>query len=105
MSDKINVINPNQLDTNAYKNQFTSCIILSHDNKVILQKRGNDFYTYPGYLRAFGGKIKAAESPLETIIRELKEELDIEVSASELIFISAYTEEIPQHEDLVYGYF
>lgn len=105
MTDKIHIIELDKIDLSTYKNQYTSCIILSQDKKIILQKRGDDFYTYPGYLCAFGGKVEPNETPLETIIRELKEELDVDIPASELVFISAYTEEISKHNDLVYGYF
>lgn len=105
MSDKIHIIDIDQIDTSAYKRQYTSCIILSGDNKIILQERGDDFYTYPGYLCAFGGKVESDETPLNTITRELKEELDVDVPATELVFIAAYTEEISQHNDLIYGYF
>lgn len=105
MTDKIHIIDLDKINISTYKNQYTSCIILSGDNKIILQKRGNDFYTYPGYICAFGGRIESGEMPLETIIRELKEELDVDIPASELVFISAYTEEISKHNDLVYGYF
>ena len=53
----------------------------------------------------FWWKIESTENSLQAIIRELNEELDVEVPSSELIFISAYTEEISQHKDLIYGYF
>ena len=105
MFDKIHLIDIDQIDTADYKQQYTSCIILSWDNKITLQKRSDNFYTYPGYICAFGGKVEPYETPLETIVRELTEELDVDVPATELIFIAAYTEEISKHNNLIFGYF
>lgn len=54
---------------------FTGCIILSHDKRILLQKRLDDWQTRPGYLTTFGGLIEKGETPAQAIVRELFEEL------------------------------
>lgn len=53
---------------------------LEHEGKLLLLRRsGNEaFWAVPG------GKMEKDESPLQAVIRELKEEIDIDVVASEL---------------------
>ena len=58
-----------------------AAVLVDTDNRVLLARRpkGKDM----GGLWEFpGGKIKEGESPERAVIRELKEELDIDVTAS-----------------------
>lgn len=103
--DIIKEIDLSQINYSQFSGFFTGCIILTKNKKILLQKRGDDFYTYPGYLSTFGGKIEDNEQPIDAIIRELKEELEVNVYKDELIFLGAVTEKISGYTELIYEYF
>jgi len=88
-----------------FKNQFAGCIVVSQDNKILLQQRGHDWHTYPGYVSSFGGRIEQGESPIQALVRELNEELGAVVDESEVISLGAVTEEVTNHTELVFEYF
>ena len=99
---KIKVVNaPRNLNTASY----TSCIILTSEKKIMLQKRPASWSTYPNYISTFGGTIHAEETPLQAIIRELAEEVGAAVHPKDLVFLDAYTEELTQHKEIIFGYF
>ena len=84
---------------------YTSCVIINHNNRLLLQYRPPNWRTFPDYLCCFGGKVESNEMPNQTISREINEELGGKVKENELIFLVAYTEEITNHKDIVFGYF
>lgn len=104
------IINPTIIEINAketknyHGSSYTSCVIFNN-SKIVLQKRGANFYTFPDCISAFGGKVESNETPLDTIIRELKEELNIEVSEEQLTFVGVVTEKESNYKDLVYQYY
>ncbi len=57
--------------------------IIIHNNKVFATQRGygefKDMWEFPG------GKIEPEESPKDAIVREIREELDTEIEAGDLI--------------------
>lgn len=67
------------LGTKPRKDEFlkgASCIIFTHDNKILLEVRGKD--REAGNLLDFcSGRLDRDETPREAIIRELQEELGI----------------------------
>lgn len=84
---------------------FTGCIILSHDKRILLQKRPDDWQTRPRYLTTFGGRIEKGETPAQVIVRELHEELGAQIPQNELIELGAVTELCTGHTELVFEYF
>ena len=58
-----------------------SCFVLNQDNKVLIEKRANKGLT-PGKLDLCSGHVDSDEVPTQAIIRELKEELGIELDES-----------------------
>ena len=57
----------------------STCIIIDSDNKILLSTREHksdfsEYWEFPG------GKMKLNETPEECLIRELKEEINIDVS-------------------------
>lgn len=55
----------------------TTVIITTTDNRVLLQKRDeNPDIEYPGYYSLVSGYLEEEETPLDGIIRELKEEFE-----------------------------
>jgi 8-oxo-dGTP diphosphatase len=56
-------------------------VLIDLDNKLLITKKANDS-KYPGKWEFPGGKMNQGESPEYALIRELKEELSIDVPAS-----------------------
>ena len=93
------------IDLPHYEGCYTSCIILTQINQLILQKRGENWPSFPDFVSAFGGRVDVGEKPEEAMIRELHEELGAPISQEELIFLGAYTEKMTDYQDIVFGYF
>lgn len=70
--------------------QVALAIISNKDNEVLLQHRDNNAPTNPNKWGLWGGRIEEGETPLEAIVRELKEELDIDVSKDSLTPFNTY---------------
>lgn len=85
--------------------QLTSCIIMTFDNRILLQQRPGNWRTYPGYVCCFGGHVEKDEPPLQAICRELQEELGARVDEKDVIPLSCYSESITQFKEVVHGYF
>lgn len=72
--------------------QVALAIISNKYNEVLLRHRDSNAPTNPNKWGLWGGRIEEGETPLQAIIRELKEELDIEVNATSLAFFNTYKE-------------
>jgi len=60
----------------------TSALVSVKNNKILLVRvRDNTIWYFPG------GKIDDGETPLQTLIRELDEELNIQMQSSELKYL------------------
>lgn len=59
-------------------------LILINDNKVLVQKRKGS-KLWPGYYALPAGHIEEGENQYEALIREIKEELDIEIKLDDII--------------------
>lgn len=70
--------------------QVALAIISNKDNEVLLQHRDNNAPTNPNKWGLWGGRIEESETPLQAVIRELKEELDIDVSENSLTLFNTY---------------
>lgn len=102
---KIWRVDSNSADASKFKNQFAGCVILTHDNKILLQHRPENWNNYPGYQAEFGGHIEPGETPSQAIVRELKEELGARVNPDELVALGAVTEDMTNHSEIVYVFF
>ena len=62
-------------------NLVVACALINEYGKVLINERpkGKD---YAGYWEFPGGKVDEGETPEEAIIRELREEINIDVTAS-----------------------
>lgn len=105
MPGLVKLVNNSDINKSRYPQQFVGCLVLTQDNKILLQQRGRDWAFYPGYLCEFGGKIDKGEIPLKAIVRELKEELGAQALEVEIITLGAITEPMTKHNDLIYVFF
>lgn len=104
MENNVTVVElDNTLD--VFKNKYVGCVILTKDDKILLQQRPDNFSTYPGYLCEFGGKIEQGEEPQDALVREIKEELGAKLNLSDTISCGAITELMSEHSELIYTYF
>lgn len=104
-NNAIKQIDLSKIDVNKFPNQFVGCVILTKDKKILLQKRGDDWKNFPGYLAEFGGRIEPGETPMQALIRELNEELGANVKKSELVNFGAITELMSNHYELIHCFF
>jgi 8-oxo-dGTP diphosphatase len=80
------------------------CLVLSERGQIVLQQRDADSVTFPDCLATFGGGIDPGETPMETLIRELKEELGAEVKAEDVVRLGVLTEDVADG-DIEYVFF
>ena len=64
--------------------------ILSREGRLLITERPEG-KPYPGYWEFPGGKIEPAESGYDALVRELREELGIEVTSAHHCFDHIYT--------------
>ena len=65
-------------------------IIITHDHNIIAQKRSLDIVMNPDMIElSAGGAVNSGEEPLQAIMREVKEELGIDVRPSEVVYINS----------------
>lgn len=92
-------------DATMFSRSCVGCLILSRDGKIVLQLRDNDCQSFPGCLATFGGGIEHNESPIQALIRELREELGAEVKIPDVVSLGVLTESATNYKELVYVYF
>ncbi len=105
MTDLIREVDLQLIDEKAYQRRSVGCLVLSHDNQLVLQQRDNHTTHYPGALATFGGHIESGETALGALVRELGEELGAQVKVADIISLGAITEDVTGHRDLIYVYF
>lgn len=91
--------------TNKYHCQYVSAIVLTADNKILLQYRPKHWRTHPDFIATFGGRMEPGETPLQALQRELTEELGAEVKANAAVSLGAVTEAITNHTELIHLFF
>ena len=85
--------------------ECVSCLILTADHQILLQKRDDDCDRFPGYLAPFGGGIDAGESPTDAMIRELSEELGAKINKDELIILGEMIDQYEAYKERVHLFF
>lgn len=64
--------------------------IINKENKILIQKRSDKKRLQPNVWAMTGGSVILGEESKETIVREAKEELDININPDELKFITKF---------------
>ena len=67
-----------------------AAFIYTDTGKVILQKRKSNKATYAGVWSVTGGHVLAGENNEDAIIREIKEELNLEIKKEKVTFATTY---------------
>ena len=76
--------------------------IYNSHNQVLLQKRALVKNTFPGkWDVAVAGHITAGDSPLETVIREAREELGISLDETSIEFLGILPSKVNHSDDLI----
>lgn len=79
---------------NVHKNGFihaeVSAVIYTEDKRVLLQKRNSSKKTYAGAWSVTGGHVLSGEDNKDAIIREVKEELNLDVKNQDIEYIDTY---------------
>lgn len=105
MTESVRLVDLATVNEKSFKGRFVGCVVLTRDNKILLQQRPHDFVAYPDYLCEFGGRIETGEQPINALVRELNEELGANVNKTDVISFGAITESMSNHTELVYVYF
>lgn len=93
-------------DFSRYAVMASNAIILAADGRLCLQRRTLDAPTAPGGLSFWGGGVEAEDASfIDTMQRELQEELGVDVSADELVYLGAHETEKPVGLVLASRYF
>lgn len=67
---------------------YASTIAVFNDKKeILIIKRSDTVGSYPGYWGLPGGKLEPNESPEQAAVRELKEEVNLDVEIKDLTFL------------------
>jgi 8-oxo-dGTP pyrophosphatase MutT (NUDIX family) len=78
------------MNTDESKVIGTGAILRSSEGRYFFQKRDEHAPVCPSRIAPFGGGIEAGESDLACIVRELREELSLEVDENNLIHIDYF---------------
>lgn len=68
----------------------TDVWIINSENKILIQKRSENKRLEPNVWAMTGGSVIVGENSLETIVREAKEELDIDIDSSKLKLVTKF---------------
>lgn len=103
--------------------QAAVALFIRNDGKILLQHRDNNTTWFPDHWSFFGGGIEEGEKPIDTIKRELVEELEYAVVNPKLVHIHHFfvdgeecvnniflikydeTSKLKLHEGKEYGWF
>jgi 8-oxo-dGTP diphosphatase len=102
---KIKVETPEAIEAGTFTLHLADCVILTQDNKILMQQRPKNWRTYPGALNIFGGHVEDGESIMQALTRELHEETGAQVNAEDVIFLGAISEEETNYSELVHVHF
>ncbi len=84
---------------------LADCVILTHDNKILMQFRPEGYGRFGGCLNIFGGHVEDGEDVITALIRELHEELGAIVRPEDVRFIATVTEGMTDHSEAVHIHF
>ncbi len=67
--------------------EVATALLFDKDNRLLIYLRDNKpEIAYPNYWDLFGGLVEPGESPQQALLREINEELNVDVSHYQLLF-------------------
>ena len=79
--------------------------VIVYDGKVLCMQRGEGKYPYVSLKYEFpGGKVEAGETHPEALMRELREEMNFDVSITEDDYLTTVNHKYPDFEITMYCY-
>lgn len=84
------------MNKNAIYPQVAVGAVIFKDDKVLLVKRSHQ--PAKGYWAIPGGKIKPGETMQQALVRELREETDLEIIPGKVVYVFDVIETNPQNE-------
>lgn len=103
--ETIKIIDLAETDFRTFFVHLADCVILTKENRILMQQRPEDWLSHPGVLNLFGGHVEDGETVLDGLVRELREELGAVVNPEDVVFVGAITEEWTDHTELVHVHF
>lgn len=103
--ETIREINLAEVKLSDFKQHLADCVVLTHDNKILLQQRTLNWGSAAGCLTTFGGHVEDGETIMEGLKRELNEEIGVNIKEEEVVFIGAVAEEMTNYSELVHVHF
>lgn len=98
--EKVNIYNRNREITDIIKERNSledgeyrisaHIWIIDKENKLLIQKRTANSKKFPNMWSQTGGGVLAGEKSIETVKRESKEELNLEIKDNEIYYIGSY---------------
>ena len=78
--------------------QYAGVILVRPDQTILMQQRdeSKDIQN-PGTVSFFGGAVEADEQPIQAALRELREELQLELQPEDLALFGTYMKTIEKH--------
>lgn len=101
----LKIATPAQIQNGSFTKHLADCVILTHDNKILMQQRPENWGRYAGVLNIFGGHVEGGEAVMDALVRELYEELGARVRPEDVVFLGALTEAMTNHTELVHVHF
>lgn len=89
---------------NDFKKHLADCVVLTHDNRILLQRRQKG-WSNEGGLNLFGGHVEGNETVEQALIREMHEELGAKINVSELSKVGIVAEDFTGYKDAVHIFF
>ncbi|MCI5060920.1 MAG: NUDIX hydrolase [Alphaproteobacteria bacterium] len=102
--EKIRVIDANT-PSDKFSANLADCVILTKNNRLLMQQRPDNWKNHAGVLNIFGGHIEKGETIQDGLIRELREELGAVVKPKDVTFIGTITEDWTNHTEAVHIHF
>ena len=81
-----------------------ACWVVNEKNEILLQRRSSNKKQYPNMLSVTAGHINLNESPIEATLREVKEEIGLDIQKQDLIFIDIFKSKKPNNYHYKYVY-
>lgn len=101
----IRVVDETKTDMDSFAMHLADCVVLTHDNKLLLQYRPPSWRKTPYSMNIFGGHVEKGEGPMQGVVRELNEELGAKIDPRDLVHLGSVTEDFTQHTECVNIFF